>query len=32
MKVLAKKLVVVTFKNDDIDILYKACGKEIDIL
>ena len=31
-KVLAKKLVVVTFKNDDLDILYKARGKEIDIL
>ena len=31
-KVLAKKLGVVTFKNDDIDILYKARGKEIDRL
>ena len=31
-KVLAKKLGVVTFKNDDLDILYKARGKEIDRL
>ena len=31
-KVLAKKIVVVTFKNDDLDILFKARGKEIDIL
>eukprot|EP00092_Neocalanus_flemingeri_P009846 GFUD01010610.1.p1 GENE.GFUD01010610.1~~GFUD01010610.1.p1 ORF type:complete len:1104 (+),score=472.03 GFUD01010610.1:138-3449(+) len=31
-KVLAKKLGVVTFKNDDVDILFKARGKEIDRL
>jgi len=31
-KVLAKKLGVVTFKNDDLDVLYNARGKEIDRL